>query len=138
MWTMTLVVCAKAEKLVGQKKKNIMNFERRCTIKQKLSDGDYDPWQFLEAISHTIGKSYSYSTLTSSDSESSDNESAESPVEENKCIVCLGQRTTATWVFMPCRHACCCIRCSQRIKDLSQSCPMCRSDIESMIQIFIT
>ena len=32
-----------------------MNFERRRTLKQKLSDGDCDLWQFLEAISHTIG-----------------------------------------------------------------------------------
>ena len=57
-----------------QKKKNLMNFERKCTFKQKLSNGDYDPWQFLEAISHTIGNSYSYGTLTWSDSEFSDNE----------------------------------------------------------------
>ena len=70
-----------------QKKKNLMQFKRRCTIKQKLSDGDYDPWQFLEAISHAIGNSYPYTTLTSRDSEFSDNESVEGPAEEN--MYCL-------------------------------------------------
>ena len=72
-----------------------------------------NPWQFLEAISHTIGNSYSFSSLTSSDTEYSDNESDETP-DENKCIV------TDTWIFMPCRHAGCCTVCSQRIQDLSQ------------------
>ena len=100
-----------------QKKKNLMNFERRRTFKQRLSDGDYDPWQFLEEISHTIRSSYSHSTLTSSDSEFSDCESLteEGHAEENKCIVCLGQLTT-TWIFMPCRHACCCTGYSQGLK----------------------
>ena len=69
------------------KKKNLMNFERRCTLKQNLSNGDYNPWQFLEAISHTIGNSYSHNTQISSDSEFSYDESAdEGPIEETNVL----------------------------------------------------
>ena len=38
-----------------RKKQDIKNSERRSICKQKLSDGDYTPWQYLKAISHTIG-----------------------------------------------------------------------------------
>ena len=94
-----------------------------------------NPWQFLKAISHTIGNSYSFSSLTSSDTEYSDNESDETP-DENKCIVCLEPRTD-TWIFMPSRHAGCCTVCSQTIQNLIQSFPICRSNIQNMFEIFI-
>lgn len=40
------------------------------------------------------------------------------------------------WIFMPWRHANCCNQCSQRIEEFGQTCPVCRSVIESRFQIF--
>ena len=117
-----------------RKKQDIKNSERRSICKQKLSDGDYTPWQYLKAISHTIGSIKSDYTMISSDSEDNNEDNIERIVEDIKCVVCLAPRT-ATWVFMPCRHAICCTECSQTIEDLGQPCPMCRSMIESRFQI---
>ena len=118
-----------------RKKKNVQNFERRRIIRQKLSDGEYNPWEYLKAISHTIGRINTNANGLSDDSEYSDDEVTSTPGEENKCVVCLESRN-ATCIFLPCRHANCCPGCSQRIKDLGQSCPTCRSNIQDMFQIF--
>ena len=100
-----------------RKKKYIYNDERRSVCKQKLSCGDYNPMEFLDAISHTIGNIKSQEIDFTSDSEYSDEEFTESTVESNQCVICLAHRT-ATWVFMPCRHATCCTECSQTIEEL--------------------
>ena len=91
--------------------------------------------EFIDAISHTIGNIKSQEYDFTSDSEYSDEEFTESTVESNQFVICLLHRT-ATWVFMPCRHATCCTKYSQTIEELGQPCPICRTIIESRFQIF--
>ena len=52
------------------------------------------------------------------------------------CVVCLQPRQS-TWIFLPCRHANCCGDCSRMIEQLEQSCPTCRTPIDSRLQIFL-
>ena len=88
---------------------------------------------------YTIGSTFTSEAgieLSDTDeSETSDNES-EIQVVENICVVCLRPRTP-TWVFLPCKHANCCAECSERIEELNQTCPVCRSPIISRFQIYI-
>ena len=99
-----------------RKRTAIRNDECRRNHKQKLREGTLTPMEFVQAISHTIGKITIDNTYHSSDSEY-DEDDNESPNEGNNCVVCLSPRTT-TWIFMPCRHACCCSSCSQQIEQL--------------------
>ena len=118
-----------------RKKKHIKNDEHRFLFKQRLTDGLYSPWEFLQAIGNTIGNFKTTEELISSDSEQSEEEHQINNSTENKCAVCLLTRTT-TCVFIPCRHAACCISCSERIEELGQPCPICRAVIEDRFQIF--
>ena len=103
--------------------------------KEKLRDGVYTLWEFIQAISHTVGNInagiITDTILLSSDSE---DESEEIVLSGNSCVVCLSIRTE-TWIFMPCRHANCCAECSARILELGQPCPVCRSEIDNRFQI---
>ena len=116
-----------------RKKKNIKYEEHRNVLKQKLKDGKCSPWEFLQSISHTIGSIKIQDISLSSDSEG---EGDEIDTSENTCVVCLLPRIT-TWIFMPCRHACYCRECSERLEELEQPCPVCRSIVQSRFQIFL-
>ena len=82
-----------------------------------------------------IGNIKSQEYISLSDSEYSDEENVEPTGEINKCFICLTLRTE-TLIFMPCRHANCCTKCSQTIEELGHPCPVCCSIIESCFQIF--
>lgn len=122
-----------------RKKKDVKNYERRRVYKQKLRDGNLTPWHYLQAISNTIGNIYTDINNPLSDSESSGDKTSEDTTVgttvENSCVVCLSPRTP-TWLFLPHRHANCCSNCNQQIKELGQTCPVCRSAIDSRLQIF--
>ncbi len=47
------------------------------------------------------------------------------------CVVC--QSTPKCTLFLPCRHLCTCVVCSENLKQ----CPMCRSHIASQIKVYI-
>ena len=66
------------------------------TCKQKLSCGDYNPMEFLRAISNTIGNIKSQEIILSSDSEDSDEEHIETTIENNKCVICLAPHALQT------------------------------------------
>ena len=51
--------------------------------------------------------------------------------ENMKCVICL--ENDKSFLFMPCKHVCCCENCS---KNLNQ-CPICRNKIESSFKIYI-
>ena len=116
-------------------KTDLMIGERRIYLKQKLSDGEINPWEFLQAMSHTVGDIKTQDLYPSSESELSEDESVQNTNIEHKCDVCFFRRTD-TWIFMPCRHASFCGSCSERIVALGQQCPICRSIIEARLQIF--
>ena len=118
-----------------RKKKHMKNDENRSIFKRKLTDGQYSPWEFLQAMGNTIGSFKTTEVLIESDSEQSEEEHQINEDTESKCAVCLLARTT-TCVFIPCRHAVCCISCSERIEELGQTCPICRSVIEDRFRIF--
>ena len=106
-----------------RKKGDIRNDIQRSMCKERLRDGAYTPWEFIQAISHTIGHingNITDDTLSSSDSE---DENEENILSRNSCVVCLSIRT-ATWIVMPCRHANCCTDCSARIFELGH-CAQC-------------
>ena len=112
-----------------RKKKNVIFEERRETCKEKLWSGAYTPWQYIQAISHTVGSVVTAETEFSDIESELENDVADE-ITDHTCAVCLTVRTT-TWLFMPCRHADCCSACSQRIVDLEQPCPVCRAPIET-------
>ena len=114
-----------------RKNKAINNDEKRRICKEKLRDGRYTPSEYLQAISHTIGNLSSAEELFSSDSDNSEEENVEDEDMRNICVVCLRTRPE-TWIFMACRHANCCAECSQSL----DTCPVCRSIIETKFQIY--
>ena len=79
-----------------RKKKDVQNFARRKNFER----GEYNPWEYLKAISHTIGRMNTNFKVLPSDFEESDEEdiSTPTPREENKCVVCLESRN-ATRIF---------------------------------------
>ena len=121
----------------ARKKKYIRNDEFRSISKHKLSEGVYSPWQFIQAISSTIGNIKIVENFALSDTEYSDEEDTSNTDQslENICVVCLSHRTS-TWLFMPCKHANCCTECSNIIEELGQPCPLCRSVIQTRFEIF--
>ena len=64
-------------------------------LKKRFSDGELNPWEFLKAISHTIGSlNTNDSMISSSDSEHSDDEVDDIARDGNKCVVCIAIRTS--------------------------------------------
>merc|ERR1719453_2461438 len=62
---------------------------------------------------------------------------AESPeptfANEALCVVCLMEdRDTA---IIPCRHLCLCSACSEIVRLRSQTCPICRHPMRSLLQL---
>lgn len=89
----------------------------------------------MQAIGNTIGNDQTTVELISSDSDQSEEEHQINNSTESKCVVCLLTRIT-TCMFLPCRHANCCISYSERIEEFGQPCPVCRSVIEDGFRIF--
>jgi len=51
----------------------------------------------------------------------------------NDCVICLiEQRDTA---ILPCRHLCLCASCADVMRLRSQTCPICRQEIKSLLQV---
>ena len=120
----------------SRKTTSVRNEEQRAFLKHKLSLGEFTPWEFLQAISHTIG-TIPILHIQISDSEDSgdDTEEQNTNTSERLCVVCLSPRTT-TWIFMPCRHANFCSDCSMQVIELDRGCPICRSNIDTRFEIF--
>ena len=120
----------------SRKNKDVANDERRAFCKEKLKNGSL---QFLAAISYTVGnvKEDADNSSEISDGEGSDSGDEIATNNSNPiCVVCL-QPGQSTWIFLPCRHANCCGDCSRMIEQLEQSCPTCRTPIDSRLQIFL-
>ena len=118
---------------------NIIKDECSAAIRDHLLNGNYTSWEYLNEISKTIGKIADHYVDTehfdySDNSETEDNSESTSTTSNN-CVICLNPRMF-TWIFLPCRHANCCEECSNRIEELGQSLPTCRSPIEEKFQIF--
>lgn len=55
--------------------------------------------------------------------------------EEKLCVVCLTNNKCV--ILMPCRHLCMCNDCSEIIERTSQSCPICRTDFDRRVTVYM-
>ena len=67
--------------------------EHRICLKQKLREGENTPWEFLQAMSHTVGNINTQDLYPSSESELSEDDSVQNTNIEHKCDVCFFRRT---------------------------------------------
>ena len=53
------------------------------------------------------------------------------------CVICLNERKTV--VLLPCKHLCVCVSCSKNLRNANQNetCPICRTEIESLLEVFL-
>lgn len=51
------------------------------------------------------------------------------------CVVCLDRKKTV--VVLPCRHLCLCRPCSRELQNFQSSCPLCREEIDEIIDTYI-
>lgn len=56
-------------------------------------------------------------------------------IEEEQCIICLDNKKCI--LYVPCHHVASCNQCAQKIIQSKQQCPICRTKVEQMIQVFI-
>ncbi|KAG5895120.1 hypothetical protein JTB14_008557 [Gonioctena quinquepunctata] len=58
----------------------------------------------------------------------------EGRTDEKYCVIC--QEHLKCILLLPCRHVCMCSECYSRLQLYSNSCPICRNDIENTMKIF--
>lgn len=58
--------------------------------------------------------------------------------DQEKCVICLSRRKTATIVHGITGHVCCCINCAVILQRNRQPCPICRAPIDRVIKQFVT
>ena len=115
----------------NRKLKDIQNDSFRTQSKEKLLSGEYSPTQNMDAIASSIHPDTNpISLLGDCPDESLLDEEPEDDIQVN-CCVCLLQRVT-TVLFLPCRHAKCCEKCSASL----EQCPLCRCNIEQRFNMF--
>ena len=103
--------------------------------------GIYTPWEFLDSLSQSLRKTISLDSISViyvfDDSDVGEEEQLEQQtVDLNSCVVCLGEREE-TWIFLPCKQANCCKRCTETITQMGNTCPTCRCPIVDTFQIFL-
>jgi hypothetical protein len=54
----------------------------------------------------------------------------------SECKVCLEE--TVNCVVLPCRHTCMCYTCANLCQNAKGECPICRSNIDEIIQIYLS
>lgn len=91
--------------------------------------------EIVETQAKSIPKSEPVFTtvLTSTPHESTSPKSTAPIPEDLTCLICYERLKSA--MFLPCAHICCCMECVKS-SDLSE-CPVCRSNIESVIPVSI-
>jgi hypothetical protein len=60
----------------------------------------------------------------------------EAAAEENKCNICWDNEKTHA--FYPCGHQCACESCAHAIMDDTAVCPMCQSNVEGSMRVYVT
>ncbi|KAI6659877.1 hypothetical protein LOD99_14217 [Oopsacas minuta] len=120
----------------SRKSKHVLKDQRHEVIKEKFRIGELTPWQYVNAMSNTIGGTSTEIEFSDTDESDTSNSESENPEVENICVICLIPRTI-TWLFLPCKHANCSATCSERIEELNQTCQVCRAPIISRFHIFI-
>ena len=60
----------------------------------------------------------------------------ESSENTRECVICMSEPRDTT--VLPCRHMCMCSECAKVLRLQSNKCPICRTSIESLLQIKIS
>ena len=55
--------------------------------------------------------------------------------EKSMCITCCSDHISSA--FLPCGHACMCYKCSQEWISCQNVCPICRTQVQSIIRLYI-
>lgn len=61
---------------------------------------------------------------------------AESAAASRECVICMTDPRDTT--VLPCRHMCMCSECAKTLRMQSEKCPICRTPIESLLQIKVS
>ncbi len=118
----------------------LKNMEKRMSLKEKLSNDEINPQNYLTAVAHTFDSSLSNFSQGSPSDEESDESEAEMEEEEHQadartaCPVCLQPRVD-TYVLLPCFHGFC-DACSTRFP-MGAPCPVCRTINTGRQQVFL-
>ena len=73
--------------------------KHRAECKLKLTEGSYTPREYLNAITHTIGKVNAVNTEYSDESDKSVEEESIETTNQNNCVICLTIRITTLGFF---------------------------------------
>ena len=65
-----------------------------------------------------------------------DNFGGEGSENTRECVICMSEPRDTT--VLPCRHMCMCSECAKVLRLQSNKCPICRTSIESLLQIKIS
>lgn len=61
---------------------------------------------------------------------------AEDDQNSRECVICMTEARDTT--VLPCRHMCMCSICARQLRVQSNKCPICRTEIEQLLQIKIS
>ena len=89
-----------------RKMTNILTDNCRSRCKQIFQSGCYSPWEYINAVSQTIGNIRDLREEVKFSDCSEDSETDDIDNDNNNhqnCVVCLNSRTS-TWIFLPCRQ----------------------------------
>lgn len=53
------------------------------------------------------------------------------------CIICLSQPKNGAFVHNRCLHVCCCYRCSVKVWNKRKRCPLCNSQVKTVMKMFV-
>ena len=109
-----------------RKKADLKNDAQRSICKEKLLDGAYTPWEFIQAISHTIDH-------INADIADTIYPPANLKMMRVKKLSCL---ETVMLSVSQYSNMDIYALCSARILELDQPCPVCRSEIDDRFQVF--
>jgi len=70
--------------------------------------------------------------MTHSNTDKIDKKEEEDITEE--CCICFDAPKEA--LIAPCGHLSCCMTCAEALKNNSETCPICRGNIESIFKVF--
>lgn len=88
-----------------------------------------------QSVGSSIGAANNPSApAASSSTPSADAAGADSFNESRQCCVCMDRERSAA--LLPCGHVCVCTECSERLRSRGQSCPICRSRIDTSVRLF--
>ena len=104
------------------------NGERKLSpLKQKIQVG---------AVSYELQEIYGIDAATAAGSETHGEDTGEGVENSRECVICMTEPRDTT--ALPCRHLCMCSECAKVLRMQSETCPICRSPIEQLLQIQIS